>query len=173
MTPRDRAGTIPPGGPSMNRRELLKATLASLVSTFGVDVPAADVRSKNCAVVMVSAELPALAKVGDRIDATVSSIGDARDLDGGVLMQHAAEQVRNRIPDPFVAMNPITLAAAGLSMPPTPAAVGAYVPAVRSVALVSTTVSFGCHRYSSSSGPTCSGAACTEIRVRSCSTWTQ
>ena len=68
---------------------LLKTTLASLVSTFGVDVPAADVRSKNCAVVMVSAELPALAKVGDRIDATVSSIGDARDLDGGVLMQAA------------------------------------------------------------------------------------
>ncbi len=68
---------------------LLKSTLASLVSTFGVDVPAADVRSKNCAVVMVSAELPALAKIGDRIDATVSSIGDARDLDGGVLMQAA------------------------------------------------------------------------------------
>jgi flagellar P-ring protein precursor FlgI len=45
---------------------LLKTTLASLVSTFGVDVPAADVRSKKCAVVMVSAELPALAKVGDR-----------------------------------------------------------------------------------------------------------
>ncbi len=68
---------------------LLKTTLSSLVSTFGVDVSAADVRSKNCAVVMVSAELPALAKVGDRIDATVSSIGDARDLDGGVLLQAA------------------------------------------------------------------------------------
>jgi flagellar P-ring protein precursor FlgI len=68
---------------------LLKTTLASLVSTFGVDVSAADIRSKNCAVVMVSAELPALAKVGDRIDATVSSIGDARDLDGGVLLQAA------------------------------------------------------------------------------------
>lgn len=68
---------------------LLKSTLASLVSTFGVDVPADDLRSKNCAVVMVSAELPALAKVGDRIDATVSSIGDARDLDGGILLQAA------------------------------------------------------------------------------------
>jgi flagellar P-ring protein precursor FlgI len=68
---------------------LLKSTLASLVSTFGVDIPAADLKSKNCAVVMVSAELPALAKIGDRIDATVSSIGDARDLDGGVLLQAA------------------------------------------------------------------------------------
>lgn len=68
---------------------LLKSTLASLVSTFGVDVSADELRSKNCAVVMVSAELPALAKVGDRIDATVSSIGDARDLDGGVLLQAA------------------------------------------------------------------------------------
>lgn len=68
---------------------LLQSTLASLVSTFGVSVSADDIRSKNCAVVMVSAELPALAKIGDRIDATVSSIGDARDLDGGVLLQAA------------------------------------------------------------------------------------
>ena len=68
---------------------LLKSTLASLVATFGVSVQTADLRSKNCAVVMVSAELPAFSKVGDRIDATVSSIGDARDLDGGVLLQAA------------------------------------------------------------------------------------
>ncbi len=66
---------------------LLRSTLASLVSTFGVDVSPQDVRSKNCAVVMVSAELPALLAIGDRIDVTVSSIGDARDLDGGVLLQ--------------------------------------------------------------------------------------
>ena len=66
---------------------LLRSTLASMVSNFGVTVSPQDVRSKNCAVVMLNAELPAFARPGDRIDVTVSSIGDARDLDGGVLLQ--------------------------------------------------------------------------------------
>jgi len=66
---------------------LLRNSLASLVSSFGVTVAPADVRTKNTAVVMVSAELPAFARVGDRLDVDVSSIGDARDLDQGILLQ--------------------------------------------------------------------------------------
>ena len=66
---------------------LLRSTVSSLVASFGVSLSPQDVRSKNAAVVMVSAELPAFARSGDRIDVTVSSIGDARDLDGGILLQ--------------------------------------------------------------------------------------
>ena len=66
---------------------LLRSSVASLVSSFGVTVAPQDVRSRNAAVVMVSAELPGFSRAGDRIDITVSSIGDARDLDGGILMQ--------------------------------------------------------------------------------------
>ncbi len=66
---------------------LLRSSLSSLVSSFGVSIAPQDVRSKNAAVVMVSAELPPFARAGDRIDITVSSIGDARDLDGGILLQ--------------------------------------------------------------------------------------
>jgi flagellar P-ring protein precursor FlgI len=66
---------------------LLRSTLSSLVSSFGVTLAPQDVRSKNAAVVMVSAELPAFARAGDRIDITVSSFGDARDLSGGILLQ--------------------------------------------------------------------------------------
>jgi len=66
---------------------LLRSTLATMVSNFGVSVSPQDVKSKNCAVVMMNAELPAFCRPGDRIDVTVSSIGDARDLDGGVLLQ--------------------------------------------------------------------------------------
>lgn len=73
-------------GDSQNS-SLLRNSLASLVSSFGVPVAPADVRTKNTAVVMVSAELPAFARAGDRIDVTVSSIGDARDLDEGILLQ--------------------------------------------------------------------------------------
>jgi flagellar P-ring protein precursor FlgI len=66
---------------------LLRSSLSSLVSSFGVSIAPQDIRSKNAAVVMVSAELPPFSRVGDRIDITVSSIGDARDLDGGILLQ--------------------------------------------------------------------------------------
>jgi flagellar P-ring protein precursor FlgI len=66
---------------------LLRSSLSSLVSSFGVSVAPQDIRSKNAAVVMVSAELPPFSRAGDRIDITVSSIGDARDLDGGILLQ--------------------------------------------------------------------------------------
>ncbi len=66
---------------------LLRSSLSSLVSSFGVSLAPQDVRSKNAAVVMVSGELPPFARSGDRIDVTVSSIGDARDLGGGILLQ--------------------------------------------------------------------------------------
>ncbi|HEY9595724.1 MAG TPA: flagellar basal body P-ring protein FlgI [Spirochaetia bacterium] len=66
---------------------LLRTSLSSLVSSFGISIAPKDILSKNAAVVMVSGELPPFARVGDRIDVTVSSIGDARDLDGGILLQ--------------------------------------------------------------------------------------
>ncbi len=66
---------------------LLRSSLSALIANFGISVSPQDIRSRNCAVVMVSAELPSFARAGDGIDVTVSSIGDARDLDGGVLLQ--------------------------------------------------------------------------------------
>jgi flagellar P-ring protein FlgI len=66
---------------------LLQSSLSSLVASFGVTVAPQDIKSKNAAIVMLSGELPPFARVGDRIDVTVSSIGDAKDLDGGILLQ--------------------------------------------------------------------------------------
>jgi flagellar P-ring protein precursor FlgI len=66
---------------------MLQSSLSALMSNFGFAVSPQDIRSRNCAVVMVSAELPPFARPGDTIDVTVSSIGDARDLDGGILLQ--------------------------------------------------------------------------------------
>lgn len=66
---------------------LLKNALASLVANFGFRVEPGEIRSKNCAVVMVSSEIPPFLRAGDEIDVRVSSIGDARGLDGGVLLQ--------------------------------------------------------------------------------------
>jgi flagellar P-ring protein precursor FlgI len=61
--------------------------VANMLQDFGINVPAGLIRVKNVAAVMVSAELPAFAQPGDRIDVTVSSLGDARSLQGGTLLQ--------------------------------------------------------------------------------------
>lgn len=67
--------------------EMLKATVSNLLGSFGISVSAEDVRSRNCAVVTVTADLPSFVRPGDRISVHVSSIGDAKDLNGGVLLQ--------------------------------------------------------------------------------------
>jgi flagellar P-ring protein precursor FlgI len=62
-------------------------SLARLFGKLGLDVQNnAQVKSKNAAAVIVTAKLPAFARVGNQIDVTVSSIGDASSLEGGVLL---------------------------------------------------------------------------------------
>lgn len=60
----------------------------TMLSNFGIALPA-NMRAqiKNVAAVSVSAELPAFAKPGQTVDITVSSIGSAKSLRGGTLMQ--------------------------------------------------------------------------------------
>ena len=64
-------------------------TLANMLEQFGVSVPAATMKVENVAAVLVTAELPAYAHNGTRIDVTASSVGDARSLQGGVLLPTA------------------------------------------------------------------------------------
>ncbi|MGE3512291.1 MAG: flagellar basal body P-ring protein FlgI, partial [Vicinamibacterales bacterium] len=61
-------------------------TLANMLQRFGVAVPASQIKIENVAAVLVTAELPAYARPGTRIDVTASSIGDARSLQGGTLL---------------------------------------------------------------------------------------
>jgi flagellar P-ring protein precursor FlgI len=62
-------------------------SLARLFGKLGLDVQGnAAVKSKNAAAVIVTAKLPPFARVGNGIDVTVSSIGDAASLEGGVLL---------------------------------------------------------------------------------------
>jgi len=62
-------------------------SLANMLERFGVTVPAESLKSGNVAAVMLTADIPPFAKPGSRIDVTVSSIGDAKTLQGGVLLQ--------------------------------------------------------------------------------------
>ena len=59
----------------------------SMLRRLGVQIDPAQFRLRNVAAVTVTATLPAFAKPGTKIDVTVSSVGNARSLSGGVLVQ--------------------------------------------------------------------------------------
>ena len=61
-------------------------TLANVMQRMGVQIPANSVIVKNVAAVFVTASLPPFARPGMALDVTVSSIGDAKSLEGGVLL---------------------------------------------------------------------------------------
>jgi flagellar P-ring protein FlgI len=61
-------------------------TLAAALLRMGVSVPAASIRVQNLAAVFVAATLPPFARPGMKLDITVSSAGDARSLEGGLLL---------------------------------------------------------------------------------------
>jgi flagellar P-ring protein precursor FlgI len=63
-----------------------RQSIANVLSQFDVAVSPEDVLSRNTAAVMVSAKLPPVAREGDTLDVTVTSIGDARSLAGGTLL---------------------------------------------------------------------------------------
>src|SRR5258708_2619868 len=61
-------------------------TLASILARMGVQIPSASVRVNNVAAVFVTAVLPPFARPGMHLDIMVSSSGDARSLEGGLLL---------------------------------------------------------------------------------------
>jgi flagellar P-ring protein precursor FlgI len=61
-------------------------SMVSMLERMGVTVQAEDIEVDNVAAVIVTADLPAFARTGSRIDVLVSSIGDAENLQGGTLL---------------------------------------------------------------------------------------
>ncbi|MDX2030112.1 MAG: flagellar basal body P-ring protein FlgI [Blastocatellia bacterium] len=61
-------------------------TLQNLLERMGITTPITAMRPENMATVLVTAVLPPFARQGTKIDVTVSSIGDARSLQGGTLI---------------------------------------------------------------------------------------
>lgn len=62
-------------------------SVANFLQRFGLTVPPSTLSSKNVAAVVVTADINAFKKNGSRVDVTVSSMGDAKTLQGGVLLQ--------------------------------------------------------------------------------------
>lgn len=61
-------------------------SVSNMLKRFGLTVPQTNPRVRNVAAVMITTEIPAFAKRGTKLDINVSSIGDARSLQGGVLI---------------------------------------------------------------------------------------
>ncbi|OGS36340.1 MAG: hypothetical protein A2293_06460 [Elusimicrobia bacterium RIFOXYB2_FULL_49_7] len=61
-------------------------SIVNMLHNLGIYVPSAKLRVKNVAAVMVTANLAPFTKKGSKIDVTVSSIGDAVSLEGGMLL---------------------------------------------------------------------------------------
>jgi flagellar P-ring protein precursor FlgI len=74
------------GSGDTRRSVVTRQALRNVLSRLGTTVTDDQISSRNVAVVLVTAVLPASANVGDRIDVTVSSVGDARSLAGGTLI---------------------------------------------------------------------------------------
>ncbi len=61
-------------------------TLANAMQRMGVQIAPSQVRVANVAAVFVTASLPPFSRQGTRLDVTVSSVGDAKSLEGGILL---------------------------------------------------------------------------------------
>lgn len=72
-------------------------SISNLLQGMNIKVNADDIKSKNTAAVMVTAKLPAFAKSGDKLDITVSSMGDAKSLQGGTLLLTALRAIDGEI----------------------------------------------------------------------------
>jgi flagellar P-ring protein precursor FlgI len=74
------------GSGDTRRSEVTRQALRNVLARLGTVVTEEQINSRNVAVVIVTATLPASANPGDRIDISISSIGDARSLAGGTLL---------------------------------------------------------------------------------------
>lgn len=62
-------------------------SVANLLQRYGLSLNQDDIKAKNVAAVMITADIGAFLKSGSRIDVTIASLGDAKSLQGGVLLQ--------------------------------------------------------------------------------------
>ncbi len=62
-------------------------SVANILQRYGLTVNATDIKAKNAAAVMITADIGAFLKPGARIDVNVASMGDAKSLQGGILLQ--------------------------------------------------------------------------------------
>ncbi len=75
-------------GDKLNNAVFTRESLIGMLERLGINTrdQEAQLQTKDVAAVMVTAELPAFARSGGRIDVAISALGDATDLTGGTLL---------------------------------------------------------------------------------------
>src|ERR1700734_638071 len=73
-------------GDTLNNIPFTKQSLQAMLERMGVNTRGATIRTGNVAAVMVTGNLPAFGTQGTRMDVTVSSLGDSKNLEGGTLL---------------------------------------------------------------------------------------
>lgn len=73
-------------GDNLNNSNFTMQGLTDFLGRMGVNVKGANLKTKNVAAVTITAYLPAFARQGSKIDINVSTIGDAKSLEGGTLL---------------------------------------------------------------------------------------
>lgn len=85
------------GSGDSDRTAFTMQSMVSMMKRLGVTVDRTEMKVENVAAVVVTAELPPFARPGDKIDVTVSSLGDAETLEGGVLLQTPLLAANNEV----------------------------------------------------------------------------
>jgi len=93
--------------------------VAGLLGRLGVRIDPRDIRVRNVAAVIVTAELPAFVRPGSRIDVNISSLGNARSLQGGTLVMTPLQGPDGKtyaVAQGSVQVSGLSVAAAGSSL---------------------------------------------------------
>ena len=72
-------------------------SISNMLKAMNIDMNPVDIKSKNVAAVVVTATIKPFARQGDKFDVTVSSIGDAKSLEGGTLLMTPLKGVDGKI----------------------------------------------------------------------------
>lgn len=116
-------------GDGLRNAPFTEDIMSTMLERLGVNVTGEQLRPKNVAAVMVTAELPPFARAGSRIDVVVSAIGDAKSLMGGTLIMTPLNAADGEI----YAVAQGTLIAAGAAAQGEAASVVEGVPTVGSI----------------------------------------
>ncbi len=97
-----------PGTGDSAKSPITRELYGAFFENLGIPVPEDAIRSRNVALVMVTARVPSTTKLGSSIEVTVSSIGDAKSLKGGWLLEtalgKAGHGIQGSASDPVVAL---------------------------------------------------------------------
>ena len=77
--------------------KLSEKILTTILNNLGIDMENEKLESKNNALVLITARLPAITKAGETIDANVASIGDAKSITSGLLLQSPIKGLDNNV----------------------------------------------------------------------------